>query len=110
MDYRENRIQVAMSSTVSDGNFFYEGMVANVSRSGLRISDLPKRFDPHAKKCTTVITGKGESYKLVLEPCWSKDDGLYQEVGFRIISSPLDWALFMDEIDSDDADIWGANA
>jgi len=113
MENRENRIDVAMTSTISAGKFFFEGVVANVSRQGLKMAELPGKFDAVMSTCTAIVTGEGKSFRLVLQPRWSKGKGYYREVGFMIVDSPAGWASFLDQLDGNDADdddAWWAQA
>jgi hypothetical protein len=98
MKNREDRVEVSMASTLSDGRFFFEGAVTNVSKSGIKVSEIPKQFDPGAGQCTAIVVGQGKNIKLLVCPCWYTEDGLHKEVGFKILSSPTEWALFLSEI------------
>lgn len=107
MELRENRVNVSMQSTLADGKFFFDGMVENVSRNGLKISGIPAKFDTHGQACTTIVSGRGKNFKLKIKPSWSQRSGLYQDVGFQILSSPVDWVLLLNELDPRDKDMWG---
>ncbi|MEN8140748.1 MAG: hypothetical protein ABFR97_05925 [Thermodesulfobacteriota bacterium] len=106
MKNRENRVDVAMQSTLADGNYFFDGQVTNISRNGLKISGLPCKFSAYAKAYTTIVSAQGKSFRLQVEPSWLKSDGLNQDIGFKIISSPVDWDLHLNTLDPPDRDLW----
>lgn len=96
---RELRVNVTMSSSISDGKYMFDGIVANVSRHGVKIVDIPRKFDTRSRKCITVIMGGGRHFKFFVQPRWSREEGLYKEVGFEIVSPPLSWTRFLNELD-----------
>lgn len=110
MNNRENRVGVMMMATISSDNFFFEGMVQDVSRNGFKMADIPTKFDPKSAECVAVISNKGKSYKLNVRPTWSSEAGIQQVVGFQIISPPSEWIYLMDELDPQEKDIWGFRA
>ena len=107
MENRENRVEVKMQSTLADGHFFFDGMVENISRSGLKVTGIPAKFDIHTRACTTIVSGRGKNFKLKVKPSWAQDNGLYKDVGFQILSSPVDWLLMLNDLDPREKDIWG---
>ena len=107
MEIRENRVDVNMQSTLADGRYFFDGTVANISRSGLKVTGIPSKFDDQAKVCTTIVSGRGKNFKLKVKPSWSKENGMYKDVGFKILSSPVDWLLLLNDLDPRVRDIWG---
>ncbi len=96
---RENRVDVTLKTTIGAGNFMFEGMVANISRNGFKVTDLPMRFNPSEKKISTIITTPKGSYKLAVKSTWVKESGYSQDVGFEIISFGSEWMQLMDRLD-----------
>lgn len=101
MDTREKRVGVAMTATMSDGFFVFEGSVENVSRTGFKMTDIPAKFDAESSECTAVISSKTKNYKFSIRPTWSTEEGIYKVVGFEIISPPAEWLELLDELDPD---------
>lgn len=99
MGTRDNRVDFKMESEVSDGTFVFAGTVLNVSRKGIKMVDVPKKFDFYSAKCIAVMNGTGKSFKLFIKPRWSKTQGQVKEIGFQIISPPLNWIKFINEQD-----------
>ncbi len=96
---RENRVDVALNTTIGVGNFMFEGMVANISRNGFKVTDLPMRFNPRAKQISTIISTPDGNYKLVVRSKWVKELGYSQDVGFEIVTFGSDWMQFLDSVD-----------
>ncbi len=99
MDKRENRVDVAMTASISDGNFVFEGNVENISRTGFKMTDIPAKFDPEAPECTAVISSTKKNYKFAIRPTWSTEAGIYKVVGFEILSAPSEWFELLDALD-----------
>jgi len=97
--HRENRVKVALATTIGAGNFMFEGMVANISRNGLKVTDLPMRFNPREKKISTIIATPQGNFKVDVRSTWVKKTGYSQDVGFEIISFDSEWMHLMDRLD-----------
>ncbi len=86
---------MGFQADVSDGVVFFTGEVADISRIGMLMVDLPKRLNDQAQKMTVVISGKGSNFKMLVRPCWSDVDGMRKSIGFEIISIPYEWMEFV---------------
>jgi hypothetical protein len=84
-----------LSVDVSDGVGFFPGVVSDVSRFGLSMTDLPVRLDGDAKKMTIVISGKNGHFKMNVRPKWSAKDGIRKSVGAEITNTPWGWTEFV---------------
>jgi len=102
MEARDNRIEFTMVADISDGTLVYDGTVSNVSRKGLMLLDVPKRFDFYSSKCIAVVNGAGKNFKLLMKPRWSKVQGERKDIGFQIISPSLGWIRFVNELDGEE--------
>ena len=89
---RERRTEITMIADISDGRHTFKGVVVNVSRNGLRLKEIPQKFDFYSNKYTAVITDKETNIKFNLKPRWSKIQPPYKEIGFQIISPPLNYS------------------
>jgi len=112
--YRENRVDVAMTTTVGAGNFMFEGVVANVSRNGFKVTDLPMRFDPNTENISTVIATPKGSFKMDVRTTWVKSTPYSKDVGFEILSYGTRWMQLLDELDpvtrrTDSATNWASD-
>ena len=77
---------IAVGSSTVNGN------VADISCSGIKMTALPKNFSAVKHIYTTIISGDGKHYRLLVKPCWKKKNehgGV--EVGFKIMDAPLEW-------------------
>jgi len=97
--YRENRVTVTLQTTIGAENFMFEGMVANISRNGFKVTDLPMHFNPKAKKISTIISTPKGTYKLQVRTMWVNVSGASQDVGFEIIDFGGEWMNLMDRLD-----------
>ena len=98
MDMRDKRTEIEIPANISDGKRVFEGMVVDISREGFRMKEVPEKFNFYSDKYTAVITYKDKNFKLFLSPRWSKTEGTYKEVGFKIISPPIDWLRFVNNL------------
>lgn len=97
-----------LSVDVSDGMGVFPGVVADVSRFGFAMMDLPKRIDANVKRMTVVISGNGGHFKMNVRPRWSTREGLRKAVGVEITSAPWGWTEFVMGFEPvSDSDIWG---
>jgi len=95
------------SVDISDGVGFFQGMVFDISRFGVGISELPKRIDGSAKKMTVVISGRGENFKMKVRPKWYTHGGVTKSIGAEIINAPWGWTEFVMDLEPPlPKDIW----
>ena len=99
MSRRENRVDVTMESNISDGSHMFTGTVVNVSRNGIKLAEIPKKFDTVSTSCIAVVSGKGKNFKFNVIPRWHNEDNLYKEIGLKIVSPPLKWISFMKDLE-----------
>lgn len=97
---RELRTEITISADISDGKHtYYKGVVVDVSRKGLKVIEIPQKFDFYSERYTAVIAKKGKNFKFHLKPRWSIIDPPYKEIGFQIISPPLEWVKFINGLE-----------
>ena len=53
---------------ISDGWRVFSGTVSDVSRFGLKISDILKKLNDRAKRLSLVVSGKGHNFKMKARP------------------------------------------
>lgn len=82
---------------IADGNFVLGGIVEDVSSGGFKLSNLPGTFSAADHSYTTVISGNGKHYRVIVIPCWTKKAGNDRsvEVGFKIVEASWEWAEFV---------------
>lgn len=91
-----NRIEIdGFNADISDGKGFFPGVIHDISRFGLRMTDLPKRMDDKKQRMTAIISGHGRNFKMVVKPRWAESFGLRKIVGFEIINTPYEWTDFV---------------
>ncbi len=97
-----------LSGDISDGVGFFPGTITDISRFGMRMTDLPKRLDDKMQKMTVVISGRGKNFKMLVRPKWITRTGFRKMMGFQIINTPWAWTDFVMAFEPGaDADVWG---
>jgi hypothetical protein len=95
---RHSRVEVhGFVGDIADGNFVLGGIVEDVSSGGFKLSSLPGNFSAADRNYTTVISGKGKHYKVIVIPCWTKkaSNSRSVEAGFKIVQAPWEWTEFV---------------
>lgn len=99
------RIEIeGLNADISDGKFFFPGIISDISRFGMRLNDLPRRIDEKAKRMTAVVSGHGKNFKMIIKPRWAEKVGLRKMVGFEIINTPYEWTDFVMKLEPADND------
>jgi hypothetical protein len=84
-----------LSVDASDGFGFSQGRIADVSRLGLCMTDLPDSLNGQVNKMIAIIRGQGKNFKMTVRPKWSTTDGASQSVGVEIVNPSGDWMEFI---------------
>jgi hypothetical protein len=95
---KRKHLRIAMdnlSVDVSDGVGFFQGKVADISRFGVCMTDLPKHLSGDAKKMTIVVSGTGSHFKMEARPQWYTHGGVMKSVGVEFLIIPKGWAKFV---------------
>jgi hypothetical protein len=93
---RYQRIAIEnLSVDVADGVGFFQGMVSDISRSGICMTDLSERLNGDVKKMTVVVSGKGANFRMNVRPRWYTHGGVRKIVGVEMINAPVGWAEFV---------------
>lgn len=92
--YQRIRVQ-DFQVDISDGVGFFPGVVSDISRFGVGMVDLPKRVNETVDRMTVVITGLGKTFKMVVKPKWSEQNGLRKKIGCEIMNTPYTWTDFV---------------
>jgi hypothetical protein len=108
---RRKHLRIAMEDLlvdVADGSGFFRGMVSDLSRCGICMSDLPKRLNADADKMTIVVSGKGGNFKMNVRPRWYCHGNARKSVGAEIENIPVGWAEFVMNFEPVlNEDVWG---
>jgi len=84
-----------IEADISDGKGFYNGVVLDVSRFGIQITNIPQRLDSSADIYSVIIDGPGIHFKLLARPIWEVVNGSSKTIGAQIENSPWTWAEFV---------------
>ena len=83
---------------LTDGSNRLEGIVRNVSNTGIEVSLDTELVDPHAAKCTLQLSHQDRDCRIAAIPRWQKMDSDGNIVGMRICEAPRNWISFVDSI------------
>lgn len=86
------------------------GTVSNISRNGLLLNDIPQTFKSRSKKLTILVSAKGKTLTMQIEPKWLQGHEAIRKMGAVILDPPLDWTLFVLIREPGDEDIWAASS
>jgi hypothetical protein len=86
-----------MSVDIFDGVGFFSGAIRDFSRYGLCLKQIPSSLEDGMKRLTVVVSGRDKNFRMIVRPRWFNYDGYTQDIGVRIIDSPLEWQKFIDE-------------
>jgi hypothetical protein len=91
---------MGLMSNISDGKSTFVGVVEDISINGLRISQVPAKFDDTVDKCYSIVKGPKNDFAIALQPRWVHitNKGMYKMIGFEIEDPPANWADFVEGI------------
>lgn len=93
---RHDRIQQHyLLADISDGRGFFSGTVADLSRRGIQLNDVPKRLDKETKDLWVTFSDNGKNFKIKVRPRWTDTKAIAQDIGMEIVKAPLGWAEFI---------------
>lgn len=84
-----------IEADISDGRGFFSGVVLDISRFGISITDIPSRLDNSADIYSVILDGPGIHFKLLARPIWEHENGDSKTIGAQIENSPWTWAEFV---------------
>jgi len=89
-------------SNVFDGRSAVLGVVEDISREGLCVSNIPSSFEDTIETCYMVVNGPHGDFYLALKPRWARpaNKGMYKTMGFKIDRAPDTWTDFLENVES----------
>lgn len=95
-DYVRNDNRITnLSFDVFDGVGCFHGEIADASRTGLCMVNLPRKMNCNVRQIQVVIIGRGRKFKMQVNPRWIKVKGCGKTLGAEIQDPPLGWAEFI---------------
>lgn len=102
-----NRINaVGMEINISDKVGSVIGIVKDVSRFGLCITNMPRKLYTQKKSVTAIISVKEKQFTIQLRPQWEKQNGLTLIAGAIIDDAPSDWIKMVMLLEREDEALW----
>jgi hypothetical protein len=97
-----------ISVDVTDGVGSFRGLVSDISRFGVCLTDLPKKLNGSVSKMIVVVSAKEQHFKMSIKPRWYTDGGVTKSVGALILNAPLGWTEFVMGFEPViQKDVWG---
>jgi predicted SpoU family rRNA methylase len=94
---------------IFDGQGFFSGTVEDLSRFGLKLNDVHKKLNDHARDLSLIVSGQGEHFKIIAEPKWTQGQSFSKKIGVEIVKEHLAWAEFVMKFEPSNHDVWDAN-
>ena len=93
----ESRIATqGLTAKIADGHGVYDSLVANISRAGVCLKNVPERLSASTERLSVIIRGKTEEYSLLLAPSWdSSHHSRGRVIGGKIDTPPNNWLQFV---------------
>lgn len=94
----ESRYQITgLEASIADENGVYTGVVADVSREGLCLKNLPEHLSRSKNWLSVVIRRKDENFCCFIKPCWEQTDSvLGRMIGGKLTMKPPNWPALVD--------------
>ncbi|MBM9615779.1 hypothetical protein JWJ90_16040 [Desulfobulbus rhabdoformis] len=84
-----------MSIDVSDGMGCCSAAVSDISRGGLCLADMGKRFGKKTDKFTVVATSGEKHFKFQVKPRWIRLGQWNKRIGVEIDAPPAQWTAYI---------------
>ena len=100
----ERRLQQRTNSQqlrveISDGLQSYDGVVSNLTYTGVAIEGLPQRIDLNSQAYNLTIHDNEKRFELRAVPRWSTISETHKSMGAKIYEVPRSWYQFVDSLD-----------
>jgi hypothetical protein len=94
---------IGLMTNISDGKSTFVGVIEDVSRNGLRVSQVPANFDDTVDRCYSLVHGPHDNFAIALQPRWVRQTnrGMYKMIGFEIEAPPEKWTAFVEGMKDD---------
>lgn len=104
---RNQRIRLEnLVADLSDGSGFFSGIVSDVSRSGMQLVHVPKKFNDQAEKLILIVSDNKKNFRIVATPRWVRENTVDKSMGVQIFSAPLNWSSFIRRNEPKENDVW----
>ncbi len=98
-----------MEADISDDIGFCSAHVKDVSRFGIRLSELPRKLHIKGNKFLLVISDQqGHRFKVHAQGKWVEEQGFEMVLGAEIKDAPWAWTEFVSTIEPTKNDVWGS--
>lgn len=93
----ESRILTkGLTAKIADEFGVYDSLVANISRAGVCLKNVPERLSASTEMLSVIIRGKTEEYSMFLAPSWENSHhSRGRVIGGKIDKTPNNWLQFV---------------
>lgn len=91
---------------VSDGVGFFSGTAADISRFGLLLDGIPRKFNDQANNLSIVVSTKGRNFKILATSKWVDEENYTKRVGIKILDAPWDWTEFVMDCEPSEGEVF----
>jgi len=84
-----------MHIDVSDGIGCWTGTVRDISRVGLCLADMAKRFGKNMDSYTVVASSENRHFKFRVRPRWEQSGSISKRMGVEISEPTRQWTDFV---------------
>jgi hypothetical protein len=98
---KQSRIKTNnLSIVVSDGIGPSQGLVSDMSLSGMRINNLPKRLHLKTGHLSVIISQNTKLFRMNAKPRWYLEKDGKISIGVNIKNFPLRWREFIQKYEN----------
>jgi len=93
---KDSRIKInTLSIVVSDGIAPSRGMISDLSLSGMRINNLPRRLNINTSQLSVILSENKKLFRMNVNPRWYFEQDGEISMGVKIANTPLRWVDFI---------------
>jgi len=100
----QRTVMTNLSFDAFDGIRFFHGEIADASRVGICMVNLPRDMNCNVRQIRVFITGRDQKFKLQVNPRWTKVKGCGKTLGAEIQDPPLGWTEFVLNLETKPSD------
>jgi hypothetical protein len=93
---RHPRIRVRnLSVDINDGDDFFQGVISNLSRNGMCMTDLSNQLKEDVGTMMIIIQVRDDYLRMFVKPKWFSRGEAIKTIGAEIVNIPWRWKEFV---------------
>ena len=85
---------------VSDGMGPSQGLVSDISASGMQINNLPQRLNLEGNQLSVILSEDTKLFRMNVTPKWHREKDGRISMGVEIMNFPLRWKEFIQKYEN----------